>query len=146
LKCFQLGAEITSGPAITNYQTQGVKMSFGFKNIGHFFATVAGDIVKGARAVASVMIKAEKAEPEVEALTALFFPQAVELERGAFALLGLAAQAVTDAGSAAEGNGINVALDAQLVADIKGLIQAIEQYAQPAGITKPVVAAKAVGK
>jgi len=26
-------------------------MSFGFKNIGHFFATVAGDIVKGARAV-----------------------------------------------------------------------------------------------
>jgi hypothetical protein len=24
---------------------------FGFKNVGHFFATVAGDIVKGARAV-----------------------------------------------------------------------------------------------
>jgi hypothetical protein len=24
-------------------------MSFGFKNIGHFFATAAGDIVKGAR-------------------------------------------------------------------------------------------------
>ena len=54
-------------------------MSFGFKNIGHFFATVAGDIVKGARAVASVMQKAQKAEPEIEALSSLFFPQAVEL-------------------------------------------------------------------
>jgi hypothetical protein len=118
-------------------------MSFGFKDTGHFFATVAADIVKGARAVASVMIKAEKAEPESEALTALFFPQAVELERGAFALLGVAAQAVTDAGNAAEANGVNVTLDAQLVADIKVLIQAIEQYAQSAGIAKPVSAAKA---
>jgi len=116
-------------------------MPFGFKNTGHFFATVAADIVKGARAVASVMIKAEKAEPECEALTALFFPQAVELERGAFALLGVAAQAVSDAGKAAEANGVNVALDVQLVADIKALIQAIEQYAQSAGIAKPARAA-----
>ena len=76
-------------------------MSFGFKNIGHFFATVAGDIVKGARAVASVMLKAQKAEPEIEALSSLIFPQAVALERGAFALLGLAAQAVQEAGDAA---------------------------------------------
>jgi hypothetical protein len=63
---------------------------FSFKNVGHFFATVAGDIVKGARAVASVMLKAEKVEPEIEALSGIFFPQAVELERGAFALLGMA--------------------------------------------------------
>jgi hypothetical protein len=68
---------------------------FSFKNIGHFFATMAGDIVKGARAVSGVMIKAQKAEPEIEALTTLLFPQAVELERGAFALLGMAAQALT---------------------------------------------------
>jgi len=119
-------------------------MSFGFKNTAHFFATVAADIVKGARVVASVMIKAEKAEPESEALTALYFPQAVELERGAFALLGVAAQAVSDAGNAAEANGVNVTLDAQLVADIKVLIQAIEQYAQSAGIAKPVSVAKVV--
>jgi hypothetical protein len=65
-------------------------MSFGFRNIGHFFATVAGDIVKGARAVAGVMRKAQKAEPEIEAISALLFPQAVALERGAFALLGMA--------------------------------------------------------
>jgi len=118
-------------------------MSFAFRNVGHFFATVAADIVKGARVAASVMIKAEKVEPEAEALTAVFFPKAVELERGAFALLGVAAQAVSDAGDAAEANGVNVTLDAQLVADIKALIQAIEQYAQSAGIAKPVSAAKA---
>jgi hypothetical protein len=85
-------------------------MSFGFKNIGRFFATAAGDIVQGARAVASVMLKAQRVEPEIEALSRLFFPQAVELERGAFALLGMAAQAVTEAGDAAAANGINIAL------------------------------------
>ena len=111
---------------------------FSFKNIGHFFATVAGDVVKGARAVAGAMAKAQKAEPEIEALTALFFPQAVELERGAFALLGMAAQAVTEAGDSAEANGLNIALDKQLVADIKALIGAIEQYAKTAGMAKPV--------
>ncbi len=112
-------------------------MSFGFKNIGHFFATVAGDIVKGARAVSSVMLKAQKAEPEIEAISSLFFPQAVELERGAFALLGLAAQAVKETGDAAAANGINIVLDQQLIADIKSLIDAIEQYAKTAGLTKP---------
>lgn len=98
-------------------------MSFGFKNIGHFFATVAGDIVKGARAVGSVMVKVGKAEPEVEAITSLFFPQAVALERGAFALLGMAAHVVSETGDAAAANGLNITLDAQLVADIKALIQ-----------------------
>ena len=112
-------------------------MSFGFKNIGHFFATVAGDIVKGARVVAGVMLKAQKAEPEIEAISSLFFPQAVELERGAFALLGMAAQAVKEAGAAAEANGINIVLDQQLIADIKLLIEAIEQYAKTAGLAKP---------
>jgi hypothetical protein len=116
---------------------------FSFKNIGHFFATVGGDIVKGARAVANVMLKAGKAEPEIEALSSLFFPQAVELERGAFALLGIAAQAVNEAGDAAAVNGVNIALDAQLVADIKALIQAIESYAKSAGVSKPASASAA---
>jgi hypothetical protein len=112
-------------------------MSFGFKNIGHFFATVAGDIVKGARVVGSVMQQAQKAEPEIEAISSLFFPQAVELERGAFALLGIAAQAVKETGDAAAANGINIVLDQQLITDIKLLIGAIEQYSKTAGLTKP---------
>jgi hypothetical protein len=112
---------------------------FGFKNVGHFFATVAGDIVKGARAVGGVLRKVQKAEPEIELLTGLIFPQAVELERGAFALLGRAAQTVSEAGAVASANGINVVLDAQFVADLKTLIQAIEQYAKSAGIPKPAL-------
>jgi hypothetical protein len=112
---------------------------FGFKNVGHFFATVAGDIVEGARAVGTVLLKVQKAELETEALSSLIFPQAVELERGAFALLGKAVQAVTEAGDAAAQNGVNVVLDAQFVADLKALILAIEQYAKTAGIPKPAL-------
>jgi hypothetical protein len=52
-------------------------------------------------------------------------------------LLGMAAQAVGETGDAVAANGVNIALDAQLVADIKGLIAAIEKYAQTAGATKP---------
>lgn len=110
---------------------------FSFKSIGHFFATMSSDIVKGARAVGGAMAKAGSAEATVEGITALLFPQAVELERGAFALLGMAAQAVSATGAAAGANGINLTLDAQLVADIKALIPAIEQYSQSVGVQKP---------
>src|SRR5207245_8158186 len=109
----------------------------GVKENWQLFAEAAGDNLKGASAVGSVMLKAQKMEAEIEALSSLFFPQAVELERGAFALLGMAAQAVTEAGDAASANGINIVLDQQLIADIKGLIQAIEQYSKSAGLTKP---------
>ena len=54
------------------------------------------------------------------------------LERGAFALLGLAAQAVKEAGDVAEAKGVNIVLDQQLIADIKALIEAIEEYAKNA--------------
>jgi hypothetical protein len=49
----------------------------------------------------------------------------------------MAAQAVKEAGDVAASNGINITLDQQLIADIKALIQAIEQYAKSAGLTKP---------
>jgi propanediol dehydratase large subunit len=116
---------------------------FSFNNIGHFFATVAADIVKGARAAASIMSKAEKIEPEVEALTGLLFPQAVEVERAGFLLLGMAAQAIIETGDAAAAKGANITLDRQLVADIKALIQAIEQYAKTMGVAKPAAGATA---
>jgi hypothetical protein len=83
------------------------------------------------------MLKAQKAEPEIEAISSLFFRQAVELERGAFALLGMAAPAVTEAGDAAAANGVNIVLDQNLIADIKALVQAIEQYSKSAGLSKP---------
>jgi hypothetical protein len=45
---------------------------------------------------------------------------------------------VDEAGDAAAQNGINLVLDQKLVADIKVLIEAIEQYAKSAGLPKPV--------
>lgn len=95
--------------------------------------------MKDAPAVGGVLRKLQKAEPEIELLTGLIFPQVVELERGAFALLGRTAQTVSEAGDVASANGVNIVLDAQFVADLKGLIQAIEQYAKSAGIPKPAI-------
>ena len=40
----------------------------------------------------------------------------------------------------AENNGVNIVLDQQLIADIKKLIEAIEEYARTAGLQKPAVA------
>jgi hypothetical protein len=50
---------------------------------------------------------------------------------------------VSEAGDAAAQNGINITLDQQLIADIKALIVAIEQYAKSAGLQKPAAAAAA---
>jgi hypothetical protein len=46
---------------------------------------------------------------------------------------------LTLSGDVASANGINVVLDAQFVADLKALIQAIEQYAKSTGIPKPAL-------
>jgi hypothetical protein len=112
-------------------------MGFGFKNIGHFFSVVAQDIVKGARASATVLQQVQKAAPEIEGITGLIYPQAVELERGAFALLGMAADAVQKAGDAAAANGVNLQLDSATIAAIKALIPGIEAYAGSIGAIKP---------
>jgi hypothetical protein len=50
----------------------------------------------------------------------------------------IAGTGTPEAGDSAESNGLNIALDQQLVEDIKALIVAIEQYAKTAGMTKPV--------
>jgi hypothetical protein len=57
----------------------------------------------------------------------------------------MAAQAVSEAGDAAAANGINIVLDQQLIADIKALIQAIENYAKSAGVTKPAQRSRLIG-
>ena len=58
-------------------------------------------------------------------MTALVSPQAANIERLGFAVLGLVIKAIDDAGTAAGANGLNVTLDAQLVADIKSIASAV---------------------
>ena len=58
-------------------------------------------------------------------MTALVSPQAANIERAGFAVLGVVINAIDAAGAAAGANGLNVTLDAQLVADIKAIAAAV---------------------
>ncbi len=68
-----------------------------FQKIEHAVASVAHDIVKVARAVVPVLRKVQGQEATVEALTSLVDPQAVNIERAAFAVLGKICVAINDA-------------------------------------------------
>jgi hypothetical protein len=100
------------------------RMGFGFHSIEHVFGSVARDIVKTASIFSLVASRIEKAAPEVEAITGAIYPPAVLIERAAFGLLGMAAQASTTIGDAAAAKGLNVPLDE---ASIKQL-QEIAKY------------------
>ena len=52
--------------------------------------------------------------------------QAANIERAGFAVLGVVIKAIEHAGAAVGANGLNVTLDAQLVADIKSIAPAVK--------------------
>lgn len=82
-------------------------MSALISNIEHSLAVAASDTVKVAK----------------------FVEQAANIERVGFAVLGVVIKAIDDAGSAAGANGLNVTLDAQLVADIKSVASTFKSAA-----------------
>ena len=53
-------------------------------------------------------------------------PQAANIERAGFAVLGVVISAIDAAGAAAAANGLNVSLDAQVVADVKAIAAAVK--------------------
>lgn len=116
-------------------------MSFSFASVGHFFASVAQDVVKISKVTVPIVAKLEEAAPTIELVSGLIYPEASAIERGAFALLGMASQAVQDAGDTAASSGVNLSLDKQTIADIQALIPAIEAYAKQFGVAKPVAQA-----
>jgi len=59
-------------------------------------------------------------------VTALVSPQAANIERVGFAVLGLVIEAIDDAGTAAGANGLNVTLEAQIVGDIKSIASGVK--------------------
>jgi hypothetical protein len=87
------------------------------------------------QSVLPALKKAQAEAPTIEAVTALVSPQAANIERVGFAVLGVVIKAIDDAGAAAGANGLNLNLDAQLVADIKSIAPAVKGAA-------PVAAAK----
>ena len=112
-----------------------------FQKAEHALASVAHDIVRVARAVVPVLQKVQGQEATVEALTSLVDPNAVNIERAAFAVLGKICTAITDAGSAIAANGINVQLDAQEIADLKAIAAYLQGAVKSAVVAVPAAAA-----
>lgn len=105
-------------------------MSVLFTNVEHVLATAASDVVKVAKFVEMKVVpvlKSVDAEAStVEAVTALVSPQAANIERLGFALLGLVIEAMDKADQAALANGLNVTLDKQLLEDVKAVAGALK--------------------
>jgi hypothetical protein len=111
-------------------------MSALINSVEHALAVAASDVVKTAKfvevSVLPVLKKAEADQSTIEAITGLVSPQAANIERVGFAVLGVVISALDAAGAAAGANGLNVALDAQLVADIKAVAAAVKGAVSPA--------------
>jgi len=105
-------------------------MSALITSIEHALAFVASDTVKVTKSVETsvlpVLRTVQAQASTIEAVTSLVSPQAANIERAGFAVLGVVTNTIDAAGAAAGANGLNVTLDAQLVADIKAIAAAVK--------------------
>jgi len=103
------------------------------KTVEHAYAVASQDIVKSAKFVENSVLpllqKAQTNASTIEAITALVSPQAANVERTAFSVLGTIIKAIEDANTAASSGGVNITLDAALVADVKSIIPAVKGQA-----------------
>jgi hypothetical protein len=101
----------------------------------HALASAAKDIVAAAKFVQSSVLpaltKAQAQASTIEAVTGLVNPAAVNIERAAFAVLGAVIKGIGDGSQAVAAGGINVLLDAALVADIKAIMSVVKSQAAP---------------
>jgi len=114
--------------------------------LDHAYAAAAQDVVSAAKfiegKVLPVLQKANTAATTVEAVTGLVSSQAVNIERTAFAVLGAIIKAVDAAGSAVAAGGLNVPLDATLIADVKAIMSAVKSQAAPVTTSSAAIATK----
>ena len=107
----------------------------------HALAVAASDTVKVAQFVETKVLPALKSvsaqASTIESVTSLVDPQAANIERAAFAVLGVVINSLDAAGTAAGANGLNVSFDAQLVADIKAIAAAVKGAMSPAVAAAP---------
>ena len=105
-------------------------MSALINSVEHALATAASDTVKAAKfletSVLPVLKKAQVVQSTIEAVTSLVSPQAANIERAGFAVLGVVINAIDATRAAAGANGLNVTLDGQLAADIKSIAAAFK--------------------
>ncbi len=118
-------------------------MSFGFADIGHFFARLGREAVHITKAAGPVLAKVdrglESAKPLIEGITAAILPggAAVAIEDAAYNLFGRVAKVASETSDAAAANGVNLQLDQTLIADIKALLPYITNFALNKGIVPP---------
>ncbi len=107
-------------------------MAFNIKSIGHAFAIAAHDLVQAAKFIAAVSEKVAGKAPAVEAavndVLATVAPQALPVARAAEFILGEALAAIHAAGPAASAGGVNVVLNAEVVADLLAIKDALSSH------------------
>lgn len=95
----------------------------------HALAAAAAKVVTYAKYinehVVPILVKAKADEATVEAVTAIVSPQAVGIERVAYAILGLALKALADGTNAASANGLSMQLDTAFLEDLKAIAPAV---------------------
>lgn len=106
----------------------------------HRFAKAAQDVVGAAKFITATVLpilkKTNADAATVEAVTALVDPGAVNVERAAFAVLGAVIKAIEDGQSAAASAGLNISLDAALIADVKAITPSVKNAVTvAAGVT-----------
>jgi hypothetical protein len=97
-------------------------MAFTWQSAGHAFASLLKDVVTVSKKVVTVLGGLQKEEQLIESLTSLVSPQAAAVEQIAFGALGELVAAVQASETAAGANGVNVAFDASVVAEVKKLV------------------------
>ena len=106
-------------------------------NIGK---AVKNGILKVGGAEPKVAAAISAVAPTVEAVSNLLVPGSGTFEQHLLDVWGVAANAVKAAGDAASANGVSVTLDAELVASIKAILPAVEQFLHPAASAAPPAA------
>lgn len=99
----------------------------GFKNLGHYIASGAKKFVAFTKKADAVLPQILQNKDEIEAVTRVILPQAVEIEDTAFFCLGAFGEALDAVAGAVDGNGLNVKLDATAWDKIKAAIALVKQ-------------------
>ena len=94
-------------------------------------SAVKNGVLKVVGASATLDAELKKVAPTVEALSNLVVPGSGTFEAHLLDVWGVVASAVHDAGDSAAANGVNVTLDAALIADIKAILPAVQAYLHP---------------
>ncbi len=106
-------------------------MSFGFASIEHALASIANDIVKGAKLLTGVATKVQGSETAVEAVSAAIDPQAVPIERAAYTALGLLTKAAGDVEAGAAS--LTISATQAVIGDFKALYAYLTSHPLAAG-------------